>query len=260
MRFLLTTRASAMLMASLLATTALAQGSSKTTSAQSASQSTQASAGAPGTGTPNALQGFSQNQGKPIHIDAATLVVRDKDKVATFTGDTRTGDVKVVQGDTIMRSKTLVVFYEQSAMAGGAAKDNAKPAPVPAPAAQPGPGGSQQIKRLEAHGNVIVTQNDQTVTGDTGIFDTRANTVTMQGNVILTQGQNVMKGKTLTVDLTTGVSRLENGGGRVDMILFPQSGQQPPGGAPANSGNTASPPKSAGKPMILNGLGGSGGR
>ena len=97
------------------------------------------------------------------------------------------------------------------------------------------------------------------MTGEKGIFDTKANTVTMEGNVILTQGQNVMKGKTLTVDLTTGVSRLENGGGRVDMILFPQS-QQQPGAAPANSGSAAAPPKSTGKPMLLNGIGGSGGR
>src|SRR5205823_11055710 len=121
-----------------------------------------------------------------------------KDKVATFLGDTKTGDVKVVQGDTVMRSKTLVVFYEQNASAGQgptqtpSAKEPAKGAP--APAAAPGPGGSQQSKRLEARGNVIVTQKDQTVTGDTGIFDTRANTVTMIGNVILTQGKNVMKG------------------------------------------------------------------
>ncbi len=149
-----------------------------------------------------------------------------------------------------MRSKTLVVFYEQSA--GGAQKDKA------APAASPGPGGSQQICRLEARGNVIVTQSDQTVTGETGIFDTRANTVTMQGNVILTQGKNVMKGQTLTVDLTTGVSRLENGGGRVDMVLFPQSGQQP--GAPAASGTAPSSSSGSGKPMILNGIGGSQGR
>jgi lipopolysaccharide export system protein LptA len=77
----------------------------------------------------------------------------------------------------------------------------------------------------------------------------------MTGNVILTQGKNVMKGSTLTVDLTTGVSRLENGGGRVDMILFPQSVQQP--GAPAAPANTPSP---AGKPMILNGMGGGSGR
>jgi lipopolysaccharide export system protein LptA len=224
-------------------------GSSKVMSAQAhATQPATAQGGA--TGTPNALQGFSQNQGKPIHIDAAKLEVRDKDKIATFSGDTKTGDVKVVQGDTVMRSKTLVVFYEQSA--GVAQKDKA------APAAAPGPGGSQQIRRLEARGNVIVTQNDQTVTGENGIFDTKANTVTMSGNVILTQGKNVMKGQTLVVDLTTGVSRLDNGGGRVEMILVPQSGQQP--GAPASAGNAPASSGGAGKPMILNGIGGGGGR
>jgi lipopolysaccharide export system protein LptA len=235
------------------------QGSPKAMSAQA--KASQAAPAPADTGTPNALQGFSQNRGQPIHIDAAKLEVRDKDKVATFLSDSKTGDVKVVQGDTVMRSKTLVVFYEQSAAPGQkdntAAKEPAKePAKgTPAPAATPGPGGSQQIKRLEARGNVIVTQQDQTVTGDTGIFDTRANTVTMKGNVILTQGKSVMKGSTLTVDLTTGVSRLENGGGRVDMILFPDKGQQP--GAPAAPGSAPNP---AGKPMILNGLSGGGGR
>jgi len=62
----------------------------------------------PSKGPPNALQGFSQNRGQPVEIDAATLEVRDKDKVATFAGD-----VHVKQGDTTMRSKSLVVFYEQ---------------------------------------------------------------------------------------------------------------------------------------------------
>ena len=228
-------------------TNALAQGSSKTKAADAHASQESAS------GTPNALQGFSQNRGQPIHIDAAKLEVRDKDKVATFTGDAKTGDVKVVQGDTIMRSKKLVVFYERDG--GGAAPDTGTKA---APAAAPGPGGSQQIRRLEARGNVIVTQSDQTVTGENGIFDTKANTVTMQGNVVLTQGKNVMQGQTLTVDLTTGVSRLETGNGRVQMLLFPQSGQpagaaSAPGAAPAASG-------SAGKPMILNGLGGGQGR
>jgi lipopolysaccharide export system protein LptC len=38
-------------------------------------------------GPPNALQGFSQNHGKPVKITSATLEVRDKDKMATFSGD-----------------------------------------------------------------------------------------------------------------------------------------------------------------------------
>jgi lipopolysaccharide export system protein LptA len=220
------------------------QGSAKASSAQAS-----ASQASSGNNTPNALQGFSQNRGQPIHIDAAKLEVRDKDKIATFTGDAKTGDVKVVQGDTIMRSKTLVVFYERE---GGAAAPAGSGKAAPAPAATPGPGGSQQIRRLEARGSVIVTQNDQTVTGDSGIFDTKANTVTMLGNVILTQGKNVMHGQTLTVDLTTGVSRLENEKGRVNMVLFPE--QKP--GAPAGQGSSpGTGPNPAGKPMNLNGMG-----
>ena len=61
-------------------------------------------------GTPNAMQGFSQNRDKPIQIDAGSLEVRDKDKAATFKDN-----VKVVQGDTTMRCKTLVVYYEGGA-------------------------------------------------------------------------------------------------------------------------------------------------
>jgi lipopolysaccharide export system protein LptA len=149
-------------------------------------------------GPPNALQGFSQNRDKPIKINSATLEVRDKDKMATFSGD-----VHLVQGDTSMRSKTLVVFYEDDAPA--------KPATPPARTTQAGPQQNQQIKRVEAKGNVIVVQKDQTATGDTGVFDMRANTVTMLGNVVISQGQNVVKGDTLTVDMTTGVSRISCG-------------------------------------------------
>src|ERR1700735_5722125 len=58
-------------------------------------------------GVPNAMQGFSQNRDQPIHIEAATLEMRDKKKEATFSGN-----VKGIQGDTTMTSKTLMVFYE----------------------------------------------------------------------------------------------------------------------------------------------------
>ncbi len=149
-------------------------------------------------GPPNALQGFSQNRDKPIKINSATLEVRDKDKMATFSGD-----VHLVQGDTSMRSKTLVVFYDDDAPA--------KPGTPSVSATPAGPQQNQQIKRVEAKGNVIVVQKDQTATGDIGVFDMRANTVTMVGNVVISQGQNVVKGDTLTVDMTTGVSRIACG-------------------------------------------------
>jgi len=152
----------------------------------------------PAKGPPNALQGFSQNRNEPVHIDAATLEVRDKDKVATFSGD-----VHVTQGDTNLRCKTLVVFYEQDDAKADASKT--------LKAASPGPGGQQRIKRLEARGGVVVTQKDQTATGETGVFDMKTNTVTLIGKVLMTQGQNVLRGERLVVDLTSGVSRVESG-------------------------------------------------
>jgi lipopolysaccharide export system protein LptA len=198
-------------------------------------------------GVPNAVQGFSKNRGQPIQIDALSLEVRDKDKIATFSGN-----VKVVQGDTTMRSKTLVVFYDQDPKAAGA-----KPAMK---TAQPGPGGSSSVRRLEARGGVIVTQNDQTVTGQTGIFDMKTNTVTMTGGVVLTKDKNVLKGDRLVVDMTTGVSRVESSGGRGVSGLFNSTSPNKNGGGlslvPGSSPKTETEPpaRTPGKPMRLNHL------
>lgn len=191
------------------------------------------------TGVPNAMQGFSQNRDQPIQIEAASLEMRDKKKEATFSGN-----VKVVQGDTTMTSKTLVVFYESSSAAGAAPAANSKNAAKSAPiqSATPGPGGASSIKRLEARGNVVVTQKDQVVTGETAVFDTKTNLVTMLGGVILTQGKNVLRGDRLMVDMTTGVSRVESDSGRVQG-LFQSSGQ----GAPVPS-TPLSGPASSNKP------------
>ncbi|MBU6458960.1 MAG: LPS ABC transporter substrate-binding protein LptA [Bradyrhizobium sp.] len=207
-------------------------------------------------GVPNAMQGFSQNRDQPIQIEAATLEMRDKKKEATFSGN-----VKVVQGDTTMTSKTLVVFYESSSAAASgvpatgtqaaAAQANAKAAApatgAPIPAASPGPGGASSIKRLEARGNVVVTQKDQVVTGKTAVFDTKTNLITMVGGVILTQGRNVLRGDRLMVDMTTGVSRVESDSGRVQG-LFQSSGQGSPMILPGATPGAAPAPGSSSRP------------
>jgi lipopolysaccharide export system protein LptA len=80
---------------------------------------------------------------------------------------------------------------------------------------------------LEARGGVVVTQKDQTATGELGIFDMKNNTVTLTGSpVVMTQGPNVLRGDRLVVDLTSGVSRVEsgkNGQGRVQGLFQPGS-------------------------------------
>ena len=157
-----------------------------------------------GTNAPNALQGFQQNRGQPVQIEAPRLEVRDKDKVATFSGN-----VKVVQGDTTMRCKKLVVFYEQQSKTAS----RRRPAQT-MKAATPGPG--RLIADQQARGQRRRDREPEGSDRDRrrALFDMKSNTVTLLGNVLVSQGPNVMRGEKLVVDLTTGVSRVEAGKGR----------------------------------------------
>jgi lipopolysaccharide export system protein LptA len=113
-------------------------------------------------------------------------------------------------------------------------------------AATPGPGGASSIKRLEAKGNVVVTQKDQVVTGDTAVFDTKTNLITMLGGggpVVMTQGKNVLRGDRLMVDMTTGVSRVESDSGRVQ-ALIQSSGQN-------TNGQPGQPAPAPGAPQVV---------
>ena len=166
---------------------------------------------------PNALQGFSQNSDKPVEIKAQSFEMRDKEKVAVFTGN-----VRVVQGDTTIRCNSLIVSYLTGSSPPGAAR-----------AAQPGPGGNSQISKLEARGGVVVIQKDQTATGENGVYDMRTKVVTLTGNVVVSQGGNVMRGDRMIVDLNSGVSRIESAKSRPVEMLIEQNGSKPGSPVPA---------------------------
>src|SRR6202167_3781831 len=94
------------------------------------------------------LQG-GQDKDQPVQIEAATLEVHDKNKMATFSGD-----VQVVQGDTTIKCQSLVVFYGAERTASGQAV-----AAIAPKGATPGrgasmPQGAQDIRRIEARGGV----------------------------------------------------------------------------------------------------------
>jgi lipopolysaccharide export system protein LptA len=158
-----------------------------------------------------------------------------------------TGSVVVTQGETVMKCKELRVFYDQDDPK-GSAKANAKSSPKAGTmkAAQPGPGGRQSIRRLEARGGVIVTTKDQTATGETAVFEMKTNTITLSGGVAITQGPNILKGERLVVDLTTNFARVEAGSGRVQG-LFSTGGKDDKPGA-----GLLGQPKEGQKPAVKN--------
>jgi lipopolysaccharide export system protein LptA len=130
------------------------------------------------------------------------LEIRDKDKTATFSGN-----VKVVQGDTTMRCRTLVVFYGPEEGAG--ATKAAAPTPTESQGAPGMPQGGN-FRRAEARGDVTVVSKDQNASGDLGVYDMKTN-VTLTGNVVVSQGKNVVRGERVVVNTETGDARVESG-------------------------------------------------
>lgn len=174
-----------------------------------------ASAGAQGP-SPGPAAAGAQNRDQPVQIDAKTLEVRDKQKTATFSGD-----VRVVQGDTTMRCKSLVVFYGEEVGLGGE-----KPVVRTKTSAGAVPGG-QNIRRIEARGDVTVTSRDQNASGDLGVYDLHSKTITLTGNVVVSQGKNVIHGERVIVDTVTGNARVEAAPGanqgRVRALIIPNN-------------------------------------
>jgi lipopolysaccharide export system protein LptA len=156
----------------------------------------------------DALSGFAADSDEPVHIEADELEVRDRDRLAIFTGN-----VVVVQGETTLRTPTLEVYYTGEAMPGEGEQPTA-----------------QGISRLKALGGVVVETDDQKATGQEAEFEMATQLVTLTGDVVLTQGDNLVRGERLVVNLESGESRLyastQPGGGRVQGLFKPGTMRQ----------------------------------
>lgn len=151
-----------------------------------------------------AFEGMS-NSDDPIQIEADRLEVQDGQGVALFEGN-----VSVVQGTTILKTRKLKVFY----MRDGASQS---------------PGGN--VRKIEATGKVAVRSGDQTASADSAVVDMQAQIATLSGNVTVSQGTNILTGCNLRINMATNAANLtpcesaQTGSGRVKMLFTPNSNQ-----------------------------------
>ncbi|MYZ47638.1 LptA/OstA family protein [Propylenella binzhouense] len=153
-----------------------------------------------------AFTGLSTDSDQPIQIEADQLEVQDAKKLAIYRGN-----VRVLQGNTVLKTAELRVYYT-GRPGGGAAQSASTSTP------QGGPAGSS-VERIEAYGGVVVQSDTQTATGNRAVFEMAKDTVTLIGNVVLTEADNVVRGERLVVNLKTKEAKVE--GGRVQTILAP---------------------------------------
>jgi LPS export ABC transporter protein LptC/lipopolysaccharide transport protein LptA len=177
---------------------------------------------------------FKTDPNAPIDVEADTLDVYDQEKQAVFRGN-----VKSQQGDFVVRTVEMAVFYTGQAGISmmGTGEDAAGKTP-------------SQMTRVEARQKVLITSKDgQTATGDWAIFDVKANTVLMGDRVVVSRGKDVAEGPRLKIDLSTGMYRYELEG-EAAAVQAPAASASPPivsdpavTGARSGSGRACPPGK-----------------
>jgi lipopolysaccharide export system protein LptA len=142
------------------------------------------------------------NNKEEIKISADTLDADNRNRTFVFGGN-----VKVVQGTTVITSEKLKVWYKSDGEQ-GATKE-----------------GNSRIQDIEASGNVVILFDGRTAKSDTARYSTENETLTLLGdNATILDGKNAISGSKITLYRAKDRITVEGSSkGRVEAVFFPDS-------------------------------------
>jgi lipopolysaccharide export system protein LptA len=149
--------------------------------------------------------------GQDLRLVSAADTVTARDHIDYFQQEkmaVAVGDAVAKRDDRTIRADTLTARFAED-------KD-----------------GTQQLTRVDADGNVVVTTPNEIARSRQAVYTVATETAVLSGDVKITQGKNQLNGQRAEVNLRTGVSRLlagTGGDGRVKGIFVPQEGSSLPG-------------------------------
>jgi lipopolysaccharide export system protein LptA len=135
-----------------------------------------------------------------IHLSAQTISGHNSDAPVNYAADqielqdrqnrvVLSGNVDITQGDLRLQAARTTVAYTDE--------------------------GSLKIQRIDASGGVVVTRGGESARGNAAVYDFGRRLITMAGDVSLRHGGDTLNGSRLTIDLATGISRVDGrAGGR----------------------------------------------
>jgi lipopolysaccharide export system protein LptA len=128
-----------------------------------------------------AIAGFNSDQ--PVNYAADRIELQDKQKRVILSGN-----VQIDQGDLRLTAARTTVAYLSE--------------------------GGLKIQRIDATGGVVVTRGNERASGAAGVYDFNRRVIVLSGGVALRRGTDTLNGGRLTMDLKSGLSTVDGGGGR----------------------------------------------
>lgn len=129
-----------------------------------------------------AIAGFNSDQ--PVNYAADRIELQDRQKRVVLSGN-----VDITQGDLRLTAARTTVAYTSE--------------------------GGLKIQRIDATGGVVVTRGNERASGAAGVYDFNRRVIVLAGGVALRRGTDTLNGGRLTIDLKSGLSTVDGGGGRV---------------------------------------------
>lgn len=145
------------------------------------------------------------NSKEPIEIVSDRMDAYNEKKLVIFSGN-----AVATQGDKEIKSDKLFLYYKKEA--GKKDKVGAKEIEE-----------TGDLEKIEAKGNVIVTQQKKVATGDEAVYFQDSGQIIMTGNAMLRDGKNQIKGDKVIVYVNEDRGVVEcDPKKRVKAIIYPQ--------------------------------------
>jgi lipopolysaccharide export system protein LptA len=144
---------------------------------------------------------------EPIEIVSDRLEAFNEKKLIIFTGN-----AIAKQGDRVLKADQLLLYYKKEA----AKNDKFGAMQIE---------GTGDLEKIEAKGNVSVTQGDRIATGDEGVYYHDTGQIILTGNALLKEGKNSIKGCRVIIYVNEKRGRVEvcdqEKKERVKAVLYP---------------------------------------
>ncbi len=142
---------------------------------------------------------------EPIEIVSDRMDAFNEKKLVIFSGN-----AVATQGDKEIKSDRLFLYYK---------KETGKKDKVVAKEIE----GTGDLEKIEAKGNVVVTQKARIATGDEAVYFQDSGQIIMTGNPTLRDGKNLIKGDKVIVYVNEDRGVVESDPKkRVKAVIYPQ--------------------------------------
>ena len=144
------------------------------------------------------------DRGTPIQITSNSMNAYDEKGLVVFEGN-----AIAKQGERTIRAETISLYYKKKK--DDTVKKNLEDLQK-----------SGDLEKIEARGNVRMTQGDRIVTGNEAIYLHGEQKIIIKGNAVLMEGKNVVRGRQVVVFLDENRGVVEgNPSDRVNATIFP---------------------------------------